>query len=408
MGRPSRFSPEVRERAVRMVEEHQRQAHASEWARVAVGGAEAWLHGRDATEVGTARHSVTPAHRPGPDDERARAPQGTGARGSRAEAGERDPAEGVRVFCPGGARPPREVATMVQLHSTTIGIVYGVEPICTVLPIAPSTYHRHRAAAGHIRRVSSARAQRDDQRCARRFSECMTSIIRCTGRARSGNSCVAKAFCVARCTVASADAGDGPGRRGAWVARGSRPRTPVQWQPARRSRRSPVRGDPSESALGLRLHLRGDLGWVHLRGVRDRRLRAAHRGLAGVGLDAHGLRARRLGAGPLRAPRRRADRPRASQRCAARSIFRCGIRIVSRPPALRHRSGAKAMRIDNALAESVIGLVQDGGDSTDEGPWRTLEAVEFATLDVGGLVQYATTVEASRGLCTSRVRGAVL
>ena len=31
MGRPIRFSPEVRERAVRMVEEHQ-EAHASEWA----------------------------------------------------------------------------------------------------------------------------------------------------------------------------------------------------------------------------------------------------------------------------------------------------------------------------------------------------------------------------------------
>ena len=31
MGRPSQFSPEVRERAVRMVEEH-REAHASEWA----------------------------------------------------------------------------------------------------------------------------------------------------------------------------------------------------------------------------------------------------------------------------------------------------------------------------------------------------------------------------------------
>ena len=30
MGRPSRFSPEVRERAVRMVEEH-RVTHASEW-----------------------------------------------------------------------------------------------------------------------------------------------------------------------------------------------------------------------------------------------------------------------------------------------------------------------------------------------------------------------------------------
>ena len=31
MRRPSRFSPEVRERAVRMVEEHW-EAHASEWA----------------------------------------------------------------------------------------------------------------------------------------------------------------------------------------------------------------------------------------------------------------------------------------------------------------------------------------------------------------------------------------
>ena len=35
MGRPSRFSPEVRERAVRMVEEH-RATHASEW-RCTVG-----------------------------------------------------------------------------------------------------------------------------------------------------------------------------------------------------------------------------------------------------------------------------------------------------------------------------------------------------------------------------------
>ena len=37
MGRPSRFSPEVRERAVRMVEEHQ-EAHASEWAVLQSGG----------------------------------------------------------------------------------------------------------------------------------------------------------------------------------------------------------------------------------------------------------------------------------------------------------------------------------------------------------------------------------
>ena len=38
---------------------------------------------------------------------------------------------------------------------------YGVEPICAVLPIAPSTYHRHRAGQVDPTR-RSARAQRDD------------------------------------------------------------------------------------------------------------------------------------------------------------------------------------------------------------------------------------------------------
>ena len=40
--------------------------------------------------------------------------------------------------------------------------VFGVEPICAVLPIAPSTYHRHRHQRTHPAR-RSARAQRDDQ-----------------------------------------------------------------------------------------------------------------------------------------------------------------------------------------------------------------------------------------------------
>ena len=40
--------------------------------------------------------------------------------------------------------------------------VFGVEPICAVLPIAPSTYRRHRHQRTHPTR-RSARAQRDDQ-----------------------------------------------------------------------------------------------------------------------------------------------------------------------------------------------------------------------------------------------------
>ena len=53
MGRPSRFSPEVRARAVRMVEEH-REGPRVGVGGAAVGGAEARVHGRDAAEVGAA------------------------------------------------------------------------------------------------------------------------------------------------------------------------------------------------------------------------------------------------------------------------------------------------------------------------------------------------------------------
>ena len=69
--------------------------------------------------------------------------------------------------------------------------------------------------------------------------------------------------------------------------------------------------------------------------------------------------------------------------------------------------GSQGDAYDNALAESVIGLYKTEVIRR-KGPWRTLEAVEFAHLDVGGLVQHTTTVGAARGHSTSRVRGAVL
>src|ERR1700730_12345538 len=46
------------------------------------------------------------------------------------------------------------------------------------------------------------------------------------------------------------------------------------------------------SALGVGLHLGGDLGWVCLRRLRDRRLRPTHCWLARVVDHADGLRAR--------------------------------------------------------------------------------------------------------------------
>ncbi|KOR39210.1 transposase, partial [Xanthomonas oryzae] len=43
--------------------------------------------------------------------------------------------------------------------------VHGVEPICKVLPIAPSTYYLHAARRADPSRAS-ARAQADTQLCA--------------------------------------------------------------------------------------------------------------------------------------------------------------------------------------------------------------------------------------------------
>ena len=76
MGRPRRFAPEVRERAVRMVEEH-REAHVSEWAVLQSVAPKLGCSG--AAGYGSSAR---------PDDQRARAAQGVRAGESRAEAGE--------------------------------------------------------------------------------------------------------------------------------------------------------------------------------------------------------------------------------------------------------------------------------------------------------------------------------
>src|SRR5262245_52203968 len=75
------------------------------------------------------------------DDRRTTTAEGARARELRAAARERDPEEGVGVFRPGGARPPSEVMVrFIDEHRDA----YGVEPICEVLPIAPSIYYEHK------------------------------------------------------------------------------------------------------------------------------------------------------------------------------------------------------------------------------------------------------------------------
>src|SRR2546422_3940899 len=104
MARPSRFSPEVRERAVRMVFEHT-QEHASQWAAITsiaekIGCAAETLRSwvRQAERDGGQRPGLT-------TDERARF-KAARTRERRVAAGGREPAGGPRGFCGGGGRPP--------------------------------------------------------------------------------------------------------------------------------------------------------------------------------------------------------------------------------------------------------------------------------------------------------------
>src|SRR5690606_3576265 len=63
-----------------------------------------------------------------------------------------------RLFCDGGARPPTgAMIAFVDAHRDA----YGVEPICRVLPIAPSTWHEHAARRADPSRLP-ARAKRDE------------------------------------------------------------------------------------------------------------------------------------------------------------------------------------------------------------------------------------------------------
>ena len=114
--------------------------------------------------------------------------QGAGAREPRASPGQRDPAQGSRLFCPGGARPPvQAMIAFIDDHREA----YGVEPICKVLPIAPSTYHAH-AAKRAI--PPSYRPGRSGMRSARsRSGASSRRTSRSTACARSGGNCGARA-----------------------------------------------------------------------------------------------------------------------------------------------------------------------------------------------------------------------
>jgi putative transposase len=122
--------------------------------------------------------------------------EGSGTREPRASAGQRDPAQGERVFCPGGARPPvQAMIAFIDDHREA----HGVEPICKVLPIAPSTYHDHIAKRVDPSRLS-ARARRDAA-LKDEVQRVFEANFRVYGVRKVWRQLQREGFDVARCTV---------------------------------------------------------------------------------------------------------------------------------------------------------------------------------------------------------------
>jgi putative transposase len=252
---------------------------------------------------------------------------------------------------------------------------YGVEPICKVLPIAPSTYHEHAARRRELGRMS-ARARRDAALMPeiRRVFEDNFGVygVRKVWRQmlREGND-------VARCTVARLMRK--MGLQG--VIRGKRVRTTVpdkavpcpldhvnrQFRPAR----------PNMLWVSDFTYVATWTGFVYVAFVIDayarhivgwRVSRSAH---AGFVLDAleQALHDRRPVGGGL-------------VHHSDRGVQYVSIKYTERlaEAGLVPSVGSVGDSYDNALAETINGLYK-AEVIHRRGPWRSMEAVEFATLE---------------------------
>ncbi|MFH1679099.1 MAG: IS3 family transposase [Candidatus Eisenbacteria bacterium] len=371
MGTTSRYSPEVRERAVRMVLEHQGE-YESQWAAIR----------SIAEKIGCASETLRTWVRQWERDQGLRAGLTTDER-KRLKELERENFELRRAneilrkasayFAPGGARPPTEVmVSFIDVHRD----VYGVEPICALLAIAPSLYYEQKARERDPGRLP-ARAHRDRElrREIRRVWEEDYSVygIRKVWRQlnREGRT-------VARCTVGRLMRE--MGLRGAIRGRKLRTTTPGERKvlPLDLVHRDFAASRPNELWVSDLTYVATWRGFAYVAFVIDvysRRIvgwRASSSLRTGLALDAlEQAIYDRLGG----------ERDRLVHH-SDRGVQYLSIRYTERlaEAGIEPSVGSVGDSYDNALAETVIGLYK-----TElilrKGPWRNVEHVEFATLE---------------------------
>ncbi|WP_435816956.1 IS3 family transposase [Escherichia coli] len=226
MTKNTRFSPEVRQRAIRMVLESQGE-YDSQWAAIC----------SIAPKIGCTPETLRVWVRQHERDTGGGDGGLTSAEPQRLKELERENRELRRsndilrqasaYFCEGGVRPPLE--KMMPLLDK-LREQYGVGPLCSELHIAPSTYY-HCQQQRHHPDKRSARAQRDDwlKREIRRVYDENHQVY---GARKVWRQLLREGIRVARCTVARLMAVMGL----AGVLRGKKVRTTI-------SRKAVVAGD---------------------------------------------------------------------------------------------------------------------------------------------------------------------
>ncbi|MHB8949235.1 MAG: IS3 family transposase [Rhodoferax sp.] len=371
MKKSNKFSPEVRERAVRLVQEH-RGEYPSLWAAIE----------SIAPKIGCVPQTLNEWVKRAEVDAGTR--EGiTTAQAQRVKELEREVKELRRaneilklasaLFAPGGARPPAQVLKdFIDKHRDT----YGVEPVCKVLQVAPSAYRRHAALLREPHK-RCARARRDDV-LVPQIQRVWRANMQVYGVEKVWRQLAREGVLVARCTVERLMRR--LGLRG--VMRGKVVRTTISDAkapcPLDRVNRQFRAERPNQLWVPDFTYVSTWQGWLYVAFVIDvfaRRIvgwRVSSSMRTDFVLDAleQALYARQ----PVRDKSLICHSDRGSQYVSIRYTERLAEAGIE--PSV----GSKGDSYDNALAETINGLYK-AELIHRRAPWKTKEAVEFATLE---------------------------
>ncbi|WP_133611366.1 IS3 family transposase [Aquabacterium commune] len=368
MKKSSKFSPEVRERAVRMVLEH-RAEHPSQWAAIEsiaekIGCVPQTLH------TWVRQHEVDAGQRDGVST----------ADAQRIKDLERENRElrkaneilklASAFFGPGGARPPHQVLkAFVDQHRKQ----FGVESICRVLQIAPSAYWLH-AARQRQPALCSLRAQRDTE-LAPQVQRVWHANLQVYGADKVWLQLNREGITVARCTVERLMRMQGVRRGKAQRTTIADPKAPCPLDRVNRQFRAER---PNQLWVSDFTYVSTWQGWVYVAFVIDvfsrrivgwRQSSSMHTDFVLDALE-QALYDRK--------PSEEDGLIHHSDRGSQYLSIRYSERLAE--AGIEPSVGSKGDSYDNALAETINGLYK-AEVIHRRGPWKTKQAVELATLE---------------------------